>query len=316
MKVARLFAVAAAVVLFSTGAYADNRLLPTDMMDPGRFFMEFGYALSSGSGELDMGGIDVDAKFEEHRIPFGLGFGLSPGVDVDIHSGYVATGTGRMEADTILGHVEMKTYVEGIEDTSLSLRFRLADERRNGANVIFALTGVFPSGYRKDGEPEIELNGTKVNDLKRDYPGEGVVSYGGGFAISGTSGSIEPYMVGTYIFGGKRKRHDIKEHYADEAALTLGMQVHTSPHAAIDFSLSVMHNSPETVESDRSRSRESGFLMGGASLRMFFELAPDTTFYIGIMYVMIEGHQVDRDSGDKLKDASSIIPSIGFHILF
>jgi hypothetical protein len=316
MRFVKLFAVAVAVVLVSTSAYADNRLLPTDMLDPGRFFMEFGYAFSSGTGEVEMGGIDVDAKFDEHRINFGFGFGLAPGADVDIRTGYIATGSGRMEADTFLGHVEMETYAEGVEDTAFSLRFRLADEQTNGANVIFALTGVFPSGYRKDGQAKIELNGVEVQDQKRDYPGEGVVSYGAGFAVSGTSGSIEPYMVGSYIFGGRRERHDIDEHYADEAALTLGMQVHTSPHAAFDFSLSAMHNSPETVESDRSRSREASFLMGGASLRMLFEFAPDATFYIGITYVMIEGHQIDRDSGDKLKDATAIIPTIGFHILF
>jgi len=316
MKILKMLSIAVVIVLLTTSAYADNRLLPTDMMDPGRFFMQFGYALSIGTGELDMGGTDVDAKFHEDRIPFGLGFGLAPGADVDIQTGYTAMGTGNMEADTFLGHVEMETYAEGIEDTRFSLRFRMADERRNGANVVFALTGIFPSGYRKDGEPEVELNGTKLSEAKRDYPGEGVVSYGGGFAISGTSGNIEPYMVASYIFGGKRTRHDVDEHYADEAALTLGMHVHTSPHAAIDFSLSGMRNSPETIEDNRSRSREAAFLMGGANLRMFFEFAPDATFYIGVMYVMIEGHQVDRDSGDKLKDATSIIPTIGFHILF
>ena len=291
-------------------------LLPTDMLEPGRVGGEFGYSYSVGEGELDMGGIDVDAEFTEHDLNFILGLGLSRGLDAVFTTGYVATGSGKMKADTFLGKVEMESYSEGIEDTRLDLRIRLADRRTNGADAVFSIIGVFPSGYRKDGQGRIKLNGVEVQDMKRDYPGEGVISYGAGFAVSGQSGNIEPYMVCSYIFGGRRERHNIDEHYSDEAMLQLGIQASTSTNATFDFSLVGMHSSPSTIEDHGSRSREADFLMGGANFRMCFEFAPDATFIIGIIYMMIEGHQVDRDSGDRLKNASSIIPGISFHILF
>ncbi len=318
MKVAKLsaVAVAVAVVLVTVSAYAGDRLLPTDMLEPGRFFSEFGYSYSMTEGELVLGTVKADIKGEEHRISVALGFGLSDGVDVEIRSGYIATGSSDLEADFLGSHVEMESYTEGIEDTDFRLRFRIADERTSGADAVFALIGIFPSGYRKDGQGEVKINGALVQDGKRDYPGDGVISYGAGFAVSGTSGNIKPYMVCSYVFGGRRKRHDVKEHYSDEATLQLGFQVHTAHHAKFDFSLMAVQNSPSTTESHGARSREADFLMGGAAFGMYFEFAPDATFMIGIMYVMIEGHQIDRDTGDKIEDAFGIIPMIGLHILF
>ncbi len=234
--------------------------------------------------------------------------------NVEIVTPYIAES--RSEIDVELLDTKLDTWTEGLDDTKLSLRFRLSDKRKNDVNCLFSLISVFPSGHRKDGTLGEESGGATVSEPKRDYPGEGVISYGAGFAVSGTSGSFEHYLAASYIFGGRRTRHEIKEHYADEAMLQLGVQIRTAPHAAIDFNLTGFYNSPETWEDDRDRTRRASFIVGTANIGMYLEFAPDATFMIGARYTMIETHEIDRDSGVKLKEAIAITPTIGFHILF
>lgn len=315
MKSARFIVIMAAAVLVCTAAYADNRLLPTDMLEPGRFFGELTYSFSSGSGELALAGQEVDVKSEEHRLQVHIGFGLADGVDVDIATPYLATGTTNFEADIGFGIVKIDSYAEGFDDTTFSVRFKLADRRANGADFLFGVIAVFPSGYRKDGELGVELGAIDVRP-KRDYPGEGVISYGAGFAMSGSSGSFEPYMTGTYIFGGRRERHEIDEHYSDEAAVAVGLQAHTSPHAAFDIAFSASRNSPQTSENHGDRVRAAAFIAGGVRLAMYFEFAPDATFVLGVSYIMVESHLTDKDAGLRLRGVTSIVPTIGFHVLF
>lgn len=321
MRTARIGAILIAVVVlfYSASAYADNRLLPTKMLQPGRFYAEARYGYTMGEAKLSLSILELDVENTEHRINMGFGFGLSDGVDVDIRTPYIATGSSMWEGDIPLtGHVKIETYQEGFDDTTLSVRFRLAEEQAAGADVLFAPIVVLPSGYRKDGQAEFEVDGVVApgDEMKRDYPGEGVLSYGAGLAVSGTAGNLEPYFTCSYIFGGRRKRHDVKEHYADEATVTLGFQAHTGPQAAFDFSVMAAYNSPETHEDHGDRVRAAHFMMGGANVSMYVEFGRDATFIIGISYVMIESHMVDRDAGLRIEGTTAMIPHIGIHILF
>lgn len=316
-------AVLVAALTFCASAYADNRLLPTNVLRPGRFMLQLDYDYSSFRGKQTLPGLESDIKGEGHTINLNFGFGLVKDMDVEIECSYVATETAEFEVDLSswgMGVAEFRGYTEGIDDTTLNLRFLLAKEKRDDVNFSFNLIGIFPSGERKDGQPEIKIKGTipflQEQDCKRDYPGTGVASYGAGLALSGTSGDFEPYLAGSYIFGGRRRRHDIKEHYADEATIILGMQVHSSDEAALDLSFTAIHASPETTEDDRDRSREAAHWAGGVSLTMYMEFADDATFMIGISYFLLESHMVDRDTRARMEDASGIIANIGFHVLF
>ncbi len=321
MRVARISAILVAfiVILHTASAYADNRLLPTKMLQPGRFYAEVRYGYTTGEGKLTLSILELDVENLEHRINMGFGFGLSDGVDVDITTPYIATGSSMWEGDIPLtGHVEIKTYQEGFDDTKLSLRFRLAEQDRSGADVLFAPIVVLPSGYRKDGQAETEVDGVVApgDEMKRDYPGEGVISYGAGLAVSGRAGNLEPYFTCSYIFGGRRKRHDVKEHYADEATVNVGFQAHTGPQAAFDFSVFAAYNSPQTHEDHGGRTRAAHHMMGGATVAMYVEIGRDATFVLGITYIMIESHMADRDAGIRIEGATAMIPQIGIHILF
>ena len=321
MKAARISAIliAVAIVLYSATAYADNRLLPTKMLQPSRFYAEVRYGYTMGDAKLTLSILELDVENAEHAINMGFGFGLSDGIDVDIRTPYIATGTSTWEGFIPLtGDVKLESYQEGFGDTTLSLRFRLADQQRAGADVVFAPVIILPSGYRKDGEPEVEVDGVVApgDEGKRDFPGEGVLSYGASFAVSGRAANLEPYFACSYIFGGRRKRHDVKEHYADHALATFGFQAHTGPQAAFDFSVSVGYSSPETHEDHGDKVRAAHHMMGGATVAMYVEFGRDATFMIGISYIMIESHMVDRDAGLRIEGATAMIPQIGFHILF
>jgi hypothetical protein len=308
-------AVMAAVLLAGASAYADNRLLPTDMLEPGRFYTEMIYSYNTLTAKLVQDPNEVDVDGEEHTIDLTLAFGVSNGVDVVIRTPYLATGESRWEMDTFLGWAKFRSYSEGFNDTNLSIRFKAADKRSGGADLVLSAICVLPSGYRKDGEAGVEVAGYDIRP-KRDFPGEGVVSYGAGLAVSGESGYLEPYLTAAYVFGGRRTRHDIKEHYADEASLGVGIQAHSSPHATFDFRILAIYNGPQTNESGGDRVRSSNFMLGMASMGMYFEFAPNATFIIGISYIMMETHQADRDADLVLKGATGMRPSIGFHILF
>jgi hypothetical protein len=320
MRAARISAILVAVltILYSATAYADNRLLPTKMLQPGRFYAEVRYGQTMGEGKLSLSILELDVENIEHRINMGFGFGLSDGVDVEITAPYIATASSMWEGYIPLtGYVEIESYQEGFGDTAVAVRFRLSDQQSAGADALFSPIVVLPSGYRKDGQPEVKVDGvvSPGDEVKRDYPGEGVISYGAGFAVSGRAANLEPYFGCTYIFGGRRKRHDIKEHYADEARATFGFQAHTGPLAAFDFSVFVGYTSPETHEDD-GKVRVAHHMTGGANVALYVEIGRDTTFVIGISYVMIETHMVDRDAGLRLEGATAMIPHIGFHILF
>jgi len=309
--------IAAAIVLLSAGSiYADNKLLPTDVLDPGRFFSDIRYGYTSLEGQIASSGMETDVEGGEHRINYVLRIGIANGFDVEASTSYLAEGSINWEADTFLGHVEMKTLEEGIDDTTVSFRFKLAEEGRDGVNFTFALIGVLPSGQRKEGEPEIHLDGVKLQDEKAGSPGNGVVSYGAGFSVSGRSGNFEPYLLGSYIFGGRRERHEIDEHYADQAQLQVGIQWHTSPHAAFDFSIMAVRNSPQAQEEDRSKTVSNSFIMGYAFIGMYFEFAPNATFILGAAYGLMESHVVNRSDGARMEGVSAFVPSIGLHLLF
>jgi hypothetical protein len=318
MRTGKLVAVVVATTVFlvTTNTYGDNRLLPADMLDPGRFFSQLSYIHTASNGKLTFAGEETGLKSEEHRIQLSFGFGVTNALDVEIAVPYVATATSRLKENTVLGLVEMSTYTEGLDDTQFHLRLRLADEKTSDVNILFSLIGVFPSGERKDGQPRLKLDGVELQDYERDYPGEGVISYGAGFAASGPSGRLEPYVAGSYIFGGRRIRHHIKEHYADEALLQAGLQMHAGPQVTFDFCLLGIYNSSQTYEEDRDRVREDPFLIGGISLAAHLEFAPNVTFIIGAAYTMIESYQIDRDADIKMKDTKVVRMTVAFHILF
>jgi hypothetical protein len=312
MNVTKLVAAVVVIlaVLFSTNAYAGNRIVPTDVLDPQQFYFGIYHEGSLGFSKVEnFLAYPADGNREEGEFltPFYMGFGLFPNCDMVMKCAFISTHLEMIDEEFIPppGEMEMERRTEGFTDTEFNIRYRMPFHRESPINVAVGLIQIFPTGKRTEGHYEYEEDGIKYDNKKLDYPGEGVFKYGEEFAVSGAFGVLEPYLGLSYIIGGQRNIHRVSESYSDDVTLDMGLQVHTlakevrvgapdalrrfRPNVSFDFRLRIIRHSTERrmfepwdrswLEVREKPYSEYSFIQG-----IYFEMTRGAVFFIRWSY--------------------------------
>jgi hypothetical protein len=145
--------------------------------------------------------------------------------------------------------------------------------------------------------------------------GQGVWSYGLEAGISKNLGTVEPYLLTSYLFGGTRTRDGVHEDRADVFSLLVGAQWTLSPVATLDTRVQFNRSGTDKKEARGSQVTEESYFTVSPAVSLYVHLTSRLTFIAGGGISFVENHVVNDVLRLGVENDHALFFQIGLHVL-
>lgn len=299
----------------ASAAYAQNVLTPTDVLEAEQFSVTARGQVEKGDGTLVLApaiNLDADLDLLQYGCVFEAGVGLGMGFEIEAALPYVIHG----EWEAGIGNIEYSQEVSGIGDLEVLGIYRLIKEDERKPQVIVGAFVIAPTGGDEEGEPEIKIGTTTVQEGEDADAGESVWRYGPGAGISKRFENVEPYFIANYIIGGEREENDVDEDRADVASFMLGSEFHVSPQATIDVRGIFQHIGEDVKEEAMVEVKEETHFAYGGQASLYMSLGPRFTLIVGGGVMFVEDHEINDVDQTQFEDVILYSGHVGLQFVF
>lgn len=295
----------------------DDALTPTDVLEACQFSATVRLQFLSGRGDVRNDPV-FEADFEDHTFEalLGIAVGLGAGLEVELSIPYRFRGTLEGDGDILGASFESEDESLGFGDLQISPVFRLLREDASSPQLIVGAIAVAPTGNDKRGDAKVEIGGVPVSDGEEGGIGQGVWKFGGLAGISKNLGLVEPYLLVSYVWGGKRERNDVDEERADVGTILAGAEWHLSPTTRLDTRALFFFVGEDVIEENGQEAIEEAHFRFGFEASVYANLGGGFTLILGGGILFVEDHTIDEVDEEDLKDAFQWNLGVGLHFVF
>ena len=297
----------------SWAADNDDALLPTHLIDGGRVFATATFQYLQGKGDADLFGSSGDFDQKAYQVQLDAGVGLGAGFEID--ASIVGQIRGTTKADFSTPNVEFESESRGFSDLTIAALYRILKDDTAVPQFIVGGIVVAPVGNDKNGQPETTIGGTKIQDSEEAGIGQGVWHYGLEAGISKNLVVVEPYLLTSYVFGGKRRENGVNENRADVWNVMVGAQWHLSPGATIDTRAIFTRDGIDRHEDNGTQVKEQNHFTYTGMANLYLHLGGGVTFIVGGGAFFVEDHELNDLAQLSSKDDFIWFVQAGLHIL-
>jgi hypothetical protein len=305
-----------AILLLGTATAAradDDALLPTHLIDGGQAFATATFQYIRGEGDTTLFGTKGDFEQTAYDVQLDAGIGLGAGIEID--ASIVGQFSGRTKSDFSSLSASFDSVSRGFSDLGLAAIYRILKDDTTTPQLIIGAIGVAPIGNDKNGQPRITVFGVRTQDSTESGIGDGVWRYGLEAGLSKKLPVLEPYILTSYIFGGKRRENGVNEDRADVWNLTVGGQWHLSPQATIDTRGVFSRVGVDRQEAGGSQVKSELHFNSTVQASLYLHLGSGVTFTLGGGATFVEDHTVNDLLQLGVKDDLVWFIQAGLHIL-
>jgi len=291
----------------------DDALLPTHLIDGGQVFVTGTFQYLEGHGDAKFLSVDgdLDQKAYQVRLDGGVGLGMGFEIDASITGQF----RGTTDADFANGTLGFESESRGFSDLTVAAIYRILKDDTALPQLIVGGILVAPVGNDKKGQPETVIGGVRIQDKEESGIGEGVWHYGVEAGISKKLAIIEPYLLTSHVFGGRRKENGVNEDRADVWNILVGAQWHLSPQATIDTRAIFQRDGIDRQEDNGSQVKEQNHFSYAGEVDLYAKLGGGVTLILGGGAFFVEDHQLNDLAQISLKNDYVWYVQVGLHIL-
>ncbi len=290
----------------------EDALLPTHLIDGGQVFVTGSFQYLQGKGDADFPTSSGDFKQKAYQVLLDAGVGLGMGFEIDASIAGQIRGT--TKADLSTPNIEVETESRGFSDLTLTGLYRILKNDAVTPQLIVGGILVAPVGNDKKGAPEISSGGITVKGAESGI-GQGVWHYGLAAGISKSLTVVEPYLLTSYVFGGKRRENGVNEDRSDVWNVTAGARWYLSSEASIDTRAIFNRNGREWKEDSGVQVKEETHFTYTGEANLYLRLGSGVTLILGGGAFFIEDHEVNNLARIDLKDDVVWFVQAGLHVL-
>ena len=291
----------------------DDALLPTHLIDGGQVFVTGTFQYLEGHGDAQLLGVDGDFEQKAYQVRLDGGVGLGMGFEIDASIAGQFRGT--TDADFANGTVGFESESRGFSDLTVEARYGILKGDTALLQLVVGGILVAPVGNDKKGQAETVIGGVRIQDREESGIGEGVWHYGLEAGISKNFGPLEPYLMTSYVFGGKRRENGVNEDRADVWTVLAGAQWHLSTQVTIDTRAVVSRDGIDRQEDNGSQAKEENHFTYAGEADLYIHLGGGATLILGGGAFFVEDHELSDLAQLSAKNDYVWFVQVGLHIL-
>lgn len=233
-----LTAMALGLLVCATAAHAEQKLLVTEILDPGQMEAEASFEAGHSEADFTLGAETGTLKISSQETRFSLGVGVIDGLEVSASLPYVLN---EKEKESLATGESASSDREGFGDLTLGAKYRLVEQGEQPYSLVVGLDVKFDTASEARG-------GTGSNDVS-PY-----------LAISSRQGEhCTPYAAYRATLADQGE--------SDEHALTFGVESELSEKVTLDMLVTgSLHTATDVTESFESY---------GAEVAAYLDVAPN-----------------------------------------
>ncbi len=295
----------------AAGAWAQDGLTPTDVLEGGKVSASGRLQFATGQGDLKSGAVTADVDLDVFQVILQGAVGLGMGFEVEVALPYQFSGKSEIDAG---GASTLEFEEIGFGDLVIAPIYRLLKDDMSGPQLIIGGIAVAPTGKDEPAEPKTAGVSGEEGGI-----GDGTWRFGAMAGISKRLGVAEPYLTVSWVSGGDSEASNIETERADVLTITFGAEFHLGDKTALDFRGSFEFIGEEvdkdTVPPVTETTEESHFQHSWQA-QLYYTAGSGVTLVLGVAVVFIEDHQVDDDPflPLDLEDTFIFGASVGVHI--
>ncbi|HVE42890.1 MAG TPA: hypothetical protein VNM14_23620 [Planctomycetota bacterium] len=291
----------------------DDALLPTHLIDGGQVFVTGTFQYLEGHGDAQVLGLDGDFDQKAYQVRLDGGVGLGMGFEID--ASIVGQFRGTTDADFANGALGFESESRGFSDLTVAALYRILKDDSALPQLIVGGILVAPVGNDKKGQSETVIGGVRIQDKEESGIGQGVWHYGIEAGISKNLSLIEPYLLTSYVFGGRRHENGVTEDRADTWNVLVGAQWHLSPQATIDTRAIFSRDGIDRQEDNGSQVKEHNHFTYSGEVDLYAKLGGGVTLILGGGAFFVEDHELNDLAQLNVKNDYVWYVQVGLHLL-
>jgi hypothetical protein len=233
----------------------------------------------------------------------------------EIDASIVGQFRGTTNADFANGTLGFESESRGFSDLTVAAVYRILKDDPALPQLIVGGILVAPVGNDKKGQAETVIGGVRLQDQEESGLGQGVWHYGLEAGISKSLGIVEPYLLSSYVFGGKRRENGVNEDRADVWTVLAGAQWHLSPQVTIDTRAIVTRDGIDRQEDNGSQAKEENHFTYAGEADLYVHLGGGATLILGGGAFFVEDHELNDLAEISAKNDYIWYVQVGLHIL-
>jgi opacity protein-like surface antigen len=295
---------------------AQDALTPTDVLEFGQIAATGRLQATTLKATAVSAAIDLDLDSLSYQFVLEGAVGLGMGFELEAEIPYQFAGDTDGDG-TILGlPATLDSEQSGFGDLQLRPIYRFLKEDASSPQLVLGLILVAPTGNDKDGEAEINSAALGFQPGEEGGIGSGVWSYGVMAGVSKKLGPVEPYLAGTFVWGGERDVDGVDEDRADVGTLLAGAELHLTEQARLDVRAFFQSVGKDITEDDAVKQEEEAHTQFGGQILLYIKLGGALTLVAGGSAVAVEDHEVDDTLLLDAEDAFYWTAQLGLHLFF